>query len=190
MAAVETRVTKVAGEFPYGPPSPNEVALASGAARVLLRYQLAIEAEQTVLAPGITAQDMQEAQIIAQARFTRAILGSMRVSLPPIEGREVSPPPTDPEATGATNGLAEAQQIHDELIAEIDRHQEKAPYGAQHEAVLEAALLFAADTAEEGWGAREAQDIAASRGYTGVLALMTTTIPDTPATIDEYARAS
>lgn len=188
MAAVEVCVTKAVGEFPYGPPLPDEVALASAALRALVYYNEAVARGKAHLPPGISSDRLSEARVIAQARFMRAVIGSMTIAKRPIENRTVITTPTDPEATNATSGLAEAQLLYDEHMANIDRYAEKESYGVHHEAALEAALLYVPEIAEEEWQIREAQEVAASRGYTDVHALLA--IPQTPATIDEYARTS
>lgn len=190
MATIESQVTTKAGEFPYGPLHPLEVAIASGTVRALMQYRLAIEAGSTALLPDADLSTLQQTQHIAQSRLTRAILGSMRCLPQPISSRLIHTSLNDPEATGACNDQAEAQQLYELRTADIADHAQKQPYGCDHEAVLEAALLYAADSATHEWQRREVQDIAAARGYAAVLALLDVTFAPPPATIEVYARAS
>lgn len=190
VAKLELKVSKVAGEFPYGSPRPNEVAIASGITRVLSGYRAAIEAGQTLPPYDATYEILEETKDIAEARFARAILGSMRNTPPPIEGRSADIALVDIEATGAANGLAEAQQIHDARMRDVDRYSQRAAFGVQHEEVLEAALVFAAAQAQAEWQVREAEEIAAARGYSDVQAMVLAATPDMPAIIEEYAGAS
>lgn len=186
----DIHVSKEPGAFPYGPPSPDDVRLASAAVRALTYYQLAVEAGRELPPVGVSDEHVAGAQDVAQAAFIRAILGSRRVTSPPVQDRAPLLPPTDdPEATSASSDLGEAQQDYAVYLQDLDTYATPPSYGHEQQIALRAALMHAARTAKEPSQVIEVQEVAVQEGYDDVLEALATT-PQPLDVTEHYARAA